>query len=178
MATENPHRLGIMARLGRLFRHRLQDQHVRNCFSAIALERIATAVTHSEAHHSGQVRVCIEASLPTSYIWRGLTPRDRALTLFGKYRVWDTEHRNGVLMYLLLAEHAIEIVADRGLAVKLLPQELAGISQAMTQSFRTHDFEAGVLAGIAALDGLLRTHFPKQPGQTYSSELDDHPMLL
>ena len=69
----------------------------------------------SERRHSGEIRVCVEAGLPLSYLWRDATARERAVTMFGKLRVWDTEHNNGVLIYLLLAEHAIEIVADRGL---------------------------------------------------------------
>ena len=80
-----------------------------------AVERLRERVAASERRHSGEIRICVEAGLPLSYLWRGLSARDRAITMFGKLRVWDTEHNNGVLIYLLLAEHAIEIVADRGL---------------------------------------------------------------
>ncbi|MGP1682384.1 MAG: TPM domain-containing protein, partial [Giesbergeria sp.] len=66
---------------------------------------------------------CLEGSLPLSYLWRNAPPRQRAITLFGKLRVWDTEHNNGVLIYLLLAEQAIEIVADRALA-RAVPQSV------------------------------------------------------
>ncbi len=180
MTTVNhPRGFGLTTRLWRLLRHRWQDQsHVRQCLSASSLERITTAVALSEAHHTGQIRVCMEVSLPTSYIWRALAPRDRALTLFGKYRLWDTNHRNGVLIYMLLAEHAIEIVADRGLVARLQPQQLEDVSKAMSKAFRANDFEAGVLAAIAALDSILRTHFPCEPGQSNVNELDDRPVLL
>lgn len=179
MATGSPPDFGATTRLWRLLRHRWQDQsHVRRCLSSSSLARITAAVALSEAHHTGQIRVCIEVSLPTSYIWRALAPRDRALTLFGKYRLWDTNHRNGVLIYMLLAEHAIEIVADRGLVARLQSQQLEGVRQAMGKAFRVKDFETGVLEAIAALDSLLQTHFPREPGQANFNELDDHPVLL
>lgn len=107
---------GDASRLGRFFRHRFWDEaDVRRVLPAAALARLSARVTESELRHAGEIRVCVEASLPVSYLWRGLSARQRALALFGKLRVWDTEHNNGVLVYLLLAEHAIEIVADRGL---------------------------------------------------------------
>src|SRR5439155_17490452 len=81
-----------------------------------ALQRAQQRVAASETGHSGEIRVCVEAGLPWSYLRRHATPRERAVAMFGKLRVWDTEHNNGVLIYLLLAEHAIEIVADRGLS--------------------------------------------------------------
>ena len=81
-----------------------------------ALERVQARVAASETGHSGEIRVCVEAGLPWSYLRRNATPRERAISMFGKLRVWDTEYNNGVLIYLLVAEHAIEIVADRGLA--------------------------------------------------------------
>ena len=80
----------------------------------------------SERRHSGEIRVCVEAGLPLSYLWRGATARERAVTMFGKLRVWDTEHNNGVLIYLLLAEHRIEIVADRGLNRHVERRAVAG----------------------------------------------------
>ncbi|MBA2723381.1 MAG: TPM domain-containing protein, partial [Methylibium sp.] len=99
-------------KLGRLLRHRwLDEDDVRRALGVDALARIEARVRASEAHHSGEIRVCVEAGLPLSYLWRDAAPRERAVTLFGKLRVWDTENNNGVLIYLLLAEHAIEIVA-------------------------------------------------------------------
>ncbi|MEP7284026.1 MAG: TPM domain-containing protein, partial [Rubrivivax sp.] len=105
-----------MGRITRLIRHRLlDDTDTRRALDDAALERLAQRVRTSEVRHSGEIRISVEAGLPLGYLWQGLSARDRALTLFGKLRVWDTEANNGVLIYLLLAEHAIEIVADRGL---------------------------------------------------------------
>ena len=106
-----------MNRLWRILKHRwLDDRDALRALGADALERLARRVEASERRHTGEIRVCVEAGLPFSYLWRGATARERAVQMFGKLRVWDTEHNNGVLIYLLLAEHRIEIIADRGLA--------------------------------------------------------------
>ena len=102
-----------MNRWLRILKHRWVDEDdARRAFGKAALERLQTRVAESERLHSGEVRLCIEASLPLSYLWRGASARERALAMFGKLRVWDTEHNNGVIIYVMLAEHAIEIVAD------------------------------------------------------------------
>ena len=108
--------MGPSARLARILKHRWMDEtDTARALGADALARLEARVAASESRHSGEIRLCVEAGLPLSYLWRDATPRQRAVTLFGKLRVWDTEHNNGVLIYLLLAERAIEIVADRGL---------------------------------------------------------------
>ncbi|MDP3172207.1 MAG: TPM domain-containing protein, partial [Polaromonas sp.] len=94
----------------------LDADDTRRAIPAAMLDRLQRRVAASEQRHSGEIRICVEAGLPLSYLWRGASARERAVTMFGKLRVWDTEHNNGVLIYLLLADHAIEIVADRGLA--------------------------------------------------------------
>jgi uncharacterized membrane protein len=105
-----------MNRLLRILKHRWHDEtDARRALDEVALTRLQTRVQSSETRHRGEIRVCVEAGLPLSYLWRDATPRERALAMFGKLRVWDTEHNSGVLIYLLLAERAIEIVADRGL---------------------------------------------------------------
>ncbi|HEY6356078.1 MAG TPA: TPM domain-containing protein, partial [Burkholderiaceae bacterium] len=104
-----------MNRLLRILKHRVRDDtDTRRAIGPDVVRRLQQRVQSSERQHSGEIRVCVEAGLPLSYLWRGLGARDRAVTMFGKLRVWDTAHNNGVLIYLLLAEHAIEIVADRG----------------------------------------------------------------
>src|SRR3954464_6878247 len=99
------------------------------------LERLAQHVARSESQHTGEVRIYVEAGLPMSYLWRGATARERAVAMFGKLRVWDTEQNNGVLIYLLLAEHAIEIVADRGLNSKVDSGEWQRIVERMGRAF-------------------------------------------
>ena len=141
------------------------------------MRRLQQRVQASERQHSGEIRVCVEAGLPLSYLWRGLSARDRAVTMFGKLRVWDTEHNNGVLIYLLLAEHAIEIVADRGLNAHVSAAQWAAIVATMREAFRARRHEQGLNAAIDAVDALLRQHFALAPGQANPNELPDEPDL-
>ena len=161
-------------RLLRLLKHRwLDDRDVRRALDDAALARIEARVAASEKRHSGEIRVCVEAGLPLSYLWRGLSARDRAITLFGKLRVWDTAHNNGVLIYLLLAEHAIEIVADRGLNRHVSRAQWQAIVEGMRAAFRAGRFEDGLNAAVDAVDALLAQHFPLAEGATNPNELPD-----
>ena len=166
------------SRLGRLLRHRLLDEDdTRKAIPPELLERLKGRVAASENRHSGEIRICVEASLPSSYVWRDATPRQRAVAMFGKLRMWDTEHNNGVLVYLLLAERAIEIVADRGLS-KLVPQaEWAAMVQRMSAAFREDRFEDGLTQALEEVSALLVQHFPLAPGESNSNELPDEPVL-
>ena len=161
-----------MGRISRLLKHRWTDESdLRRALPADALARIEARVAASERHHSGEIRVSVEAGLPLSYLWQGLTARDRALTLFGKLRVWDTEQNNGVLIYLLLADHAIEIVADRWLTRHVPPAQWQALIAAMQPAFRAGRFEDGLNQAIATIDALLLQHFALAPGQTNPDEL-------
>ena len=142
-----------------------------------ALQRLQQRVQTSEAQHSGEIRLCIEAGLPLSYLWREATARERALSMFGKLRVWDTEHNNGVLIYLLLAEHAIEIVADRGLNQHVAPEQWCHLSAGMAVAFRAGRFEDGLAEAIDAVDALLLRHFPLAAGARNPNELPDRPFV-
>jgi uncharacterized membrane protein len=168
-----------MNRWWRLLQHRWFDEtDARRALGGAALQRVTEAIAASEAYHRGEIRVVVEAGLPLSYLWREATPRERAVSLFGKLRVWDTEENNGVLIYLLLAEHAIEIVADRGLARRVPAQQWSGIVERMRTSFRAGRFDSGLLEAVATVDALLREHFPRQAGRTDVNELPDPPVLL
>ena len=163
-------------RWSRLLKHRLLDDgDAKRMLGDAALERLAARVAESERHHSGEIRICVEAGLPLSYIRRGASARERAVAMFGKLGVWDTEHNNGVLIYLLLAEHAIEIVADRGLNRHADAAEWARIAGTMRAAFQGSQFEAGLGQAIDAVDGLLRRHFPMTAGQANPNELPDRP---
>lgn len=167
-----------MNRLRRILRHRwLDEDDARRALGDQALARIEQRVRASEAQHSGEIRVCVEAGLPLSYLWRDATPRERALTLFGKLRVWDTEQNNGVLIYLLLAEHAIEIVSDRGLNRHVDAAQWQAIVAGMASAFRERRFEEGLNAAIDAVDALLRQHFALPREAANPNELPDAPVL-
>ena len=168
----------MASRMMRVLRHRLVDERdTRRLLGAAALARIEQRVAASERHHSGEIRVCIEAGLPLSYLWRGASARERAVAMFGKLGVWDTEQNNGVLIYLLLAEHRIELVADRGVSRHVDAREWATITETMSEAFRKRDFEAGLLRAIDAVDTLLVRHYPVGEGAANRNELPDAPAL-
>ncbi|WP_457389425.1 TPM domain-containing protein [Roseateles sp. P5_E1] len=171
-----------MARLSlqRFIRHRLWDEDdARRVLPPEALVRLQQRVADSEQRHSGEIRVCVEASLPLSYLWRDAPARERAVTMFAKLRVWDTEHNNGVLIYLLLAEHRIEIVADRALVRRVDAGRWQQLVQAMSEAFRAGRFEPGLVDAIAAVDALLVAHFPRDASAATPrlNELPDEPLL-
>ena len=167
-----------MNKLLRILRHRwLDERDAARGRGREGLARIQARVAASEKRHSGEIRVCVEAGLPLSYLWRGAHARERAVTMFGKLRVWDTEHNNGVLIYLLLAEHKIEIVADRGLDRHVDAARWAQILEAMRAAFRAGRFEEGLNQAIDAVDALLVEHFALGAGELNPNELPDAPDL-
>ena len=166
------------SRLWRLIRHRLLDEtDARRALGPAALDRITARIAASEQDHSGEIRVCVEAGLPLSYLWRGASARERAVSMFGKLRVWDTEANNGVLIYLLLAEHAIEIVADRGLTRHVEAGHWQAIVTGMRDAFRQGRFEQGLMQAIAAVEAPLLRHFPLRAGERNTNELPDRPHI-
>ena len=167
-----------MNRFARILKHRwLDERDLARTLDDALLARIEARVAASEKRHSGEIRVCAEAGLPLSDLWRGASARERALAMFGKLRVWDTEHNNGVLIYLLLAEHRIEIVADRGLDRQVSAAQWRDVMERMRAAFRQGEFEAGLNAAIDAVDALLVQHFPLAPGEHNPNELPDKPHL-
>ncbi len=165
-------------KLRRILRHRwLDEADLRRALPPELLDRLASRVAASEQRHSGEIRVFAEAGLPWSYLWRDATPRERAVSVFGKLRVWDTEHNNGVLVYLLLAERAIEIVADRGLARQVTPAEWQALLGRMSQAFREARYEDGLTQALEEVSALLVRHFPQAEGIARANELPDRPAL-
>ena len=163
--------------LRRLLRHWFTDEaKVRRTFPAKALAAIERAIGESERSHSGQIRFVVEASLETGELLRDMTARERAVDVFSHLRVWDTEHNSGVLIYVLLADRDVEIVADRGIHRRCGPQTWERICKTMEEAFRTGRFEEGALAGIRAAGERIAEHFPAQVGAT--NELSDRPVLL
>ncbi len=165
-----------MGKFARILKHRMFDElDTRRALDTATVDRLAESVTTSERRHSGEIRICVEASLPLSYLWQNLTARDRAVTMFGKLRVWDTQANNGVLIYLLLAEHAIEIVADRGLNRFVGDAEWKHIVAGMRDAFRAGHYEPGLNQAIEAVDRLLTLHFPLGAGAANPNELPNRP---
>ena len=149
---------------------------MRRAFPPRALDAIESAIREAEARHNGQIRFAVEAALELAPLFAGQTARQRAIDVFSRLRVWDTEHNNGVLIYLLLADRDIEIVADRGINVKLGKDVWEAICREMEAAFRKGDFESGVVAGIHAVGEHLSRHFPARSGK--SNEMPDSPVVM
>ena len=164
--------------IARMLRHRwLDESDTRKAMPPDMVERIARRVAASEKRHTGEVRIYVEAGLPMSYLWRSATPRERAVAVFGKLRVWDTEHNNGVLIDLLLAEHAIEVVADRGLARRVPPEEWRAIVARLGAALHDGRFEDGLTQALEEVSALLVQHFPASESEANDNELPDEPVL-
>jgi uncharacterized membrane protein len=133
-------------------------------------------VRQAEQGHAGQIRIVVEAALPAHALWRGHSARARAIDVFSMLRIWDTENNNGVLVYLLYADHDVEIVADRGISARVPGEEWESICRDMERAFREGRFEAGLVSGIGAVASHLKTHFPT--GQQGRNELPDRPLML
>ncbi len=170
----------MLFRLLRLFKHRWADESHRT-LAPQALTRLQQRVSASESVHSGEIRICVEAGLPNSYLLRPeATPdllRQRALSQFGRLRVWDTEHNNGVLIYLCLAERAIELVADRGVNRRVSAGQWEQVVMRLGLALHENHFEQGLLQAVEEVDAILRQHFALQEGQVNPNELPDAPVL-
>jgi uncharacterized membrane protein len=174
----NTPRIGFFARLQRILRHRwMDDGDTRRAVPPELVKRLEGYVTASEARHTGEVRICVEAGMPSSYLWRDATPRERAIAMFGKLRVWDTEHNNGVLIYLLLAEHAIELVADRGLNARVSATQWQAVTQHLSAALKAQKFEEGLTQALQEVSALLVQHYPLQEGQVRSNGLPNAPHI-
>ena len=162
----------------RFFRHLATDDgSARRAFPAAALVRIETAIADGERRHRGQVRFVCEASLPLARVLQKLSPRERALELFGSLRIWDTEENCGVLIYVSLADRDVEIVADRGIHARVGDAAWESVCRTIEAAFRDGRFVEGAEAGIAEVNALLARHYPREGG-TVANELPDRPLVM
>ncbi len=168
----------MVNKLTRIARHILATTwSARRAFKDEVLQRIETAVHAGEGLHDGEVRFAIETELGWPALLAGETARERALEVFAFLRTWDTELNNGVLIYVLFADHDVEIVADRGFNGRVTHEQWQRICDLIRGHFARGEFEAGSLAGIAAVSELMATHFPAVPGRR-RDELPDRPVFL
>jgi len=149
---------------------------VARAFPGNSLQKIEQAIRESEKRHGGQIRFAVEATLHPAQLWRGMTARSRAIAVFSELGVWDTERNNGVLLYLLLAERNVEIVADRGFNGKVAAEEWEHICHRMEAELGKGRHTDAVIAGIEALSRLIARHFPPAPGER--NELPDKPAVV
>ena len=149
---------------------------VNRAFSSDTLVAIDRAIKASEASHAGEIRFAVEGALDGTPLFKGQSARDRAIEVFSQLRIWDTEHNNGVLIYLLLADRDVEIVADRGIHAKVGSREWEKICGKMETAFKQANYEVGVVSAIQAVTQHLMKHFPASgAGQ---NELPDKPVVL
>ena len=161
----------------RIVKHLLvTDGQVRRAFSRSTQDAIENAIKKSETTHVGEIRFVVEGGLDGSPLFKGQSARERAIDVFAQLRVWDTEANCGLLIYLLLADRAVEIVADRGIDAEVGAQEWMKICHQMEEAFRQSNYESGVLDGVRAVTRHLVEHFPADGHNT--NELPDKAVLL
>jgi uncharacterized membrane protein len=164
-------------RFRRTLRHLFSTRtEAARAFPPATLEAIADAITAGEQTHRGEVRLIVEKSLPMGAAWSGVTNRQRAVALFADYGVWDTEEHCGVLIYINLAEHKIDIVADRGIDRKIGAATWQAVCATLTRGFAQGDFHGAALAAVGQVNDLLRRHFPADGARP--NELPDRPVML
>jgi uncharacterized membrane protein len=161
----------------RIGKHLLEHRwRVRRIFTAEVLASIEQAIKAAETGHSGQIRFVVEGALDGAPLLKGQSARERALDIFSHLRIWDTAHNNGVLIYLLLADRKVEIIADRGIDAKVGAAGWERICAAMQAEFVRANFEAGVIKGIKAVSQQLAKHFPRRGAG--NNELPDAPVVI
>jgi uncharacterized membrane protein len=167
--------------VGRFIRHAAATHwRTRLLFPSATLDAIERAIAGVERTHAGEIRFVIETALPPGHLLNDMAARARALEVFAHLGVWDTEHNNGVLIYVEVADRNVEIVADRGFRGRVSPAEWEAVCRLMEEHFRAGRFQAGSIAGVEAIGNLLARHFPAVAGQPSQSrnELPDRPTLL
>lgn len=163
----------------RWLRHSIKTpESVNRAFPAAVLQRIQNEIAIGERTHSGEIRFAVEATLPWSYLRRNAPARERAEMVFSKLRVWDTEDNNGVLIYVELADHRIEIVADRGAARDVSSARWEEVSNMMRERFQAGEFEAGSIAAARAVSAILAERFRLADGARNPNQLSDAPTVL
>jgi uncharacterized membrane protein len=163
--------------LKRFWRHVLMSPvRARRCFNAATLDAIQREVALQEQRHRGEICLVVEAELTSAQLWRDLSPRERAKEVFALRGVWNTEENNGVLIYLLLAERGVEIVADRGIDARVAREEWHALCRMMESHFSAGRFEEGAIAGVRAVSELLVRHYPASGEER--NELADRPALI
>jgi uncharacterized membrane protein len=167
----------VSERLSRALRHwKTSAAAGRRAFPQATLAEIGRAITAGEQSHRGELRLIVEASMPFEAIWAGVSNRQRALALFAEHGVWDTEDNCGVLVYINLAERAVDIVADRNIDRKIGAATWQTVCRTMTDGFAREQFRDSTIAAVAQVNALLHEHFPSSGAR--ANELPDNPILM
>jgi len=149
---------------------------LRRCFPPATLAAIDAAIAASEKQHRAEIRCAVETALSAGELFRGLGSAERAAEVFASLRVWDTAENNGILLYVLLAERKIEIVADRGFAAHVPETTWQEICAGMAAEFAAGRYEQGTLDALDKISDIARRCYPAQGDDT--NELPDRTVLL
>lgn len=162
--------------ISRVVRHFLTSRHsLDRAFDAQARRAVEEAIAASEKSHRGELRFAVESSLGIAALLAGETARERALELFASLGVWDTEENSGILVYVLLADHSVEIVADRGYR-SVTEERWRAICQQMEAAFKAGAYRRGALEGVLGCAKHAAVLFPADGGGP--NELPDPVVFL
>jgi uncharacterized membrane protein len=163
--------------IGRVMKHLISSPRgTRACFPPAVLTEIEAAITAAEAQHAGEIRFAVETALPWTSLWHEVSPRARAIELFAQLRIWDTQSNNGVLIYVLRADRAVEIIADRGINERVTAAEWESVCREVETHYRAGRYVEGSRAAVAGVARLLAQHFPA--ARATGNELPNQPILL
>ena len=167
-----------MSTLQRMLRHLFSSRwRTRALFDGATLAQIQSACEAAEKQHLGEIRFAVETALPLAALWYGLSPRARALQVFAQLHIWDTHHNNGVLIYVLRADRAVEIIADRGISAQVSDAEWQAVCREVETHYRAGRYVDGSLAAVNGVARLVTRHFPAGISEE-AQELPTQPVLL
>lgn len=162
----------------RMLRHLFTSRwRTRVLFDAATLSKIESTIAAAEAQHQGEIRFAVETALPLGALWHRVTPRARAVQVFAQLHIWDTEHNIGVLIYVLRADRAVEIIADRGINAQVSEAEWQAVCRDVEAHYRQGRYVEGSLAAVTGVAGLIARHFPSSVSEG-KQELPNQPVLL
>jgi len=163
--------------LARLLRHLFTTAAAgRRLFPSATLKAIQAAIAQGEKLHRAEVRLIVEPAMPVADVFGGMSSRERARLLFSDYRIWDTEENCGVLVYVNLADHKVEIIADRAVGRAIAAADWQKVCRTMTAGFAAGNYHDSAIAALAQLNALLHAHFPSD-GAT-PNELSNRPLII
>jgi len=166
-----------MPNLARIARHLFTTAaRTRALFTPAVLTQIEAAIGAAEQQHAGEIRFAVETALPWPALWQNVDARSRALQVFAHLRIWDTHANNGVLIYVLRADRAVEIIADRGISARVTQAEWQAVCREVETHYRAGQYQEGARAAVAGVARLLSQHFPAKADG--ANELPNQPVLL
>jgi uncharacterized membrane protein len=168
-----------VGRLSRLFRHLFTWQSkVDDAFSESCFAKIEQAVAKTEAIHGCEIAFVVEASLSPRQVWHRCTARDRALEMFGRFGVWDTELNNGVLLYVLFADRSVELVVDRAISKRIEQSVWDALVKQLTAQFAKQEYGLASVHAVEQIGKVLSAHFTASQTSVDVNEVPNKPRSI